>query len=574
MGVATLVVAATTRLGWAQDKPISIATAPSRPIGAQPSAEDATSQQVARDEAQLSKRYKRLEEMFLRLAELTGATDPGQADLLRKAMVESKQRLIAVQFEQIVERLERDRLGDALAAQKRLREDLGALLELLLSDVRADRLDEEQEQVAAWLKELNELISRQQALRGRAERAGNAQKLAGDQQQLADQTNDLRENMAEQSRQESESRDGSPTGDDANEDTPSTDTNPEAEGEQKQPGDTETPDASEPDGADSDGAQPDSAQPDAAEPNDTSTTGESSESGESSQDSSPQDSGSESGSGEESSESSPSQQRLYEAQRRMRQAREQLEKSQHSDAVKEQNEALRQLEQAKAELEETLRQHREEEIAQMLAMLEARFMRMLQEQAEIYEATVLLFEKSAGPPSAANQVQAVRLSERESQLADTATSVLQTLRDDGSATALPEAVQQVRDDMRQVADLISRYDTGKFTQSVEQDIITSLEELLSAVKEAQDDQEQRQQDDQQSQDGGQSGEPSLVDQLAELRMIRALQLRINRRTLGLDQRAAEPDTPPDAVEDALEELSEREKRVIRATRAIAEGGEK
>jgi hypothetical protein len=594
--VAAAGITATASLGWAEDEPLSIAAVPSRPTGAEPAADGTTNQEVARNEAQLSKRYRRLEEMFLRLAELTGATDPGQADLLRKAMVESKRRLIAVQFEQIVERLQRDRLGDAIAAQKRLREDLQALLELLLSDVRADRLDEEQQQVAAWLKELNELISRQQSLRGRTERAGDSQQLAGDQQQLADRTKDLREDMAEKSRQESEAQDGSPLGDDGNEDTPPIEKDANAQSEQQESGDTESSDPSENDTADTEGSesQPSESEPsesdssksdssksdgtesDAAEPSDNATPGESSESGESQDSSEASDSGESSESGKsgeagESGESSPSQQRLSEARRRMRQAREQLERSQRRDAVKEQNEALRQLEQAKAELEETLRQLREEEIAQMLAMLEAQFHRMIQEQAEIYEATVLLDEKSADQPSARDQVQAVRLSERESQLAAAATAVLQTLRDDGSATALPEAVQQVRDDMLQVAELISRYDTGNFTQSVERDIITSLEELLAAVKKAQDDQEQRQQDSQESQSGGQQGEPPLVDQLAELRMIRAMQLRINRRTLRLDQRAAGPNTPPNAIDAALEELSEREQRIIRATRSIAEG---
>jgi hypothetical protein len=198
--VAVLVAFTSARPATSQDDPISVANAPSRPGSVRKEDDGPSRQQVARDEAQLASRYKRLEEMFLRLAELNGATDPGQADLLRKAMVESKQRLIAVQFEQIVERLERDSLGDAVSAQKRLRVDLKALLELLLSDVRADRLNEEQERVSAWLKQLDELISRQQSLRGRTERADDTQQLADDQGRLADQTGKLGESMAEQER--------------------------------------------------------------------------------------------------------------------------------------------------------------------------------------------------------------------------------------------------------------------------------------------------------------------------------------------------------------------------------------
>ena len=49
--------------------------------------------------------------------------------------------------------------------------------------------------------------------------------------------------------------------------------------------------------------------------------------------------------------------------------------------------AIRELEQAKAELEEILRQLREEELERMLAMLEARFRKMLQAEIEVYEGT-------------------------------------------------------------------------------------------------------------------------------------------------------------------------------------------
>src|SRR3546814_18020253 len=63
-------------------------------------------------------------------------------------------------------------------------------------------------------------------------------------------------------------------------------------------------------------------------------------------------------------------------------------------ADEKQAEALRELEQAKAELEESLRQLREEEMARMLALLEARFRKMLDAQAQVYEGTVRVDRKS------------------------------------------------------------------------------------------------------------------------------------------------------------------------------------
>ncbi|MEZ6070965.1 MAG: hypothetical protein R3C10_11995 [Pirellulales bacterium] len=576
-------------------------------------ADDATSSEagssadhVARDQAQLANRFKRLEETFLRLAELSGASDPGQAELLRKAMVESKQRLIAVQLEQIVERLENDRLGDALAAQQRVREDLKALLELLLSDVRADRLEQQQHAHRRVAQANRRSHPPSTISAGRTERADNASQLAEDQGELADETDALRQSMADPASGEPSDRangdqkggapknadarggENKPAGRDDASDLTDDDTSPrndkpgtDAESQNAEPGESAeggNQREGEPSPAGEPGQTGDAAENNGGEETNPAGEGESAESSGADESGETSESGeSESGAGESGGdgaqgEQSPSEQRLAEARRRMRQARERLQQAERKSAVEEQNEALRQLEQAKAELEEVLRQLREEEIAQMLTMLEAHFRRMLQEQAEIYEETALLDEKQTQRPSPGDRVQATRLSEREAQLAANALTVLRTLRDDGSTTALPEAVEHVHRDMKQVVGLIADYDTGSYTQAVEQDIITGLEELLEAVKQAQDEQEQRQQQAQ-SQNGGQAAEPTLVDKLAELRMIRSLQLRINRRTRQIDARAAEPNTPAESVDEALQQLAEQEESVIRATQAITEGAD-
>ena len=71
----------------------------------------------------------------------------------------------------------------------------------------------------------------------------------------------------------------------------------------------------------------------------------------------------------------------------MEEAKKRLEKAKKEGAVDEQEKALRELDTAKAELEEILRQLREEEMKRLLAMLEARFHKVLQIQREIYAGT-------------------------------------------------------------------------------------------------------------------------------------------------------------------------------------------
>ena len=61
------------------------------------------------------------------------------------------------------------------------------------------------------------------------------------------------------------------------------------------------------------------------------------------------------------------------------------------------------------------------------------------------------------------------------------------LRDDGSAVAFPEAVEQMRDDMRQIVERLAQAKVGRVTQSIEEDILAALKEMIEALKKAQKD---------------------------------------------------------------------------------------
>ena len=104
------------------------------------------------------------------------------------------------------------------------------------------------------------------------------------------------------------------------------------------------------------------------------------------------------------------------------------------------------------------------------------------------------------------------------------------LRDDGSAVAFLEAAEQLRDDMQQVVAALAQAKVGKTTQDIEEDVVAALKEMIEALKKAQKDQQSNSKKRPPSQQSGQPEEPPLVDVLAELKMIRALQMRVNTRT--------------------------------------------
>ncbi len=141
----------------------------------------------------------------------------------------------------------------------------------------------------------------------------------------------------------------------------------------------------------------------------------------------------------------------------MREAEKKLEEAQRKGAVEKQEEAIRELEQAKADLEEILRQLREEEIERMLAMLEARFPKMLQMQRDVLEGHVAAGQGARRPSATHNhEIEAGRLSSKEAEIVLEADKALMLLREDGTAVAFPEALGQARQDMQQVVERLAR----------------------------------------------------------------------------------------------------------------------
>jgi len=344
-------------------------------------------------------------------------------------------------------------------------------------------------------------------------------------------------------------------------DSPSPDSKPtesESEAEEKpagegKPGD-ESPEGEKSESGDSEssesGDEPQEGSPSPAQPGGQPSPGEDSQDQQKSQ------------------PSDPVQQRLEAAQKRMQQAKDRLDKALRKEAIEEQEAALRELEKAKAELESILRQLREEEIKRMLGALEARFRKMLDLQLAIYEDTLRLDNVPREKWRRDEEIQSGRLSSRESELILDADKTLAVLSDDGTAVALPEAITQMREDMRQVATRLARNKVAEITQAIEEDIITALEEIIEALEKAQQDLEEQQQQPPQQ---GQPSDPPLVDRLAELKMIRALQMRVNRRTARFSRMIDSEGAATSELLEALEELDDREHRIYRVTRDIVVG---
>jgi chromatin segregation and condensation protein Rec8/ScpA/Scc1 (kleisin family) len=126
--------------------------------------------------------------------------------------------------------------------------------------------------------------------------------------------------------------------------------------------------------------------------------------------------------------------------------------------------------------------------------------------------------------------------------------------------------------MQEIAERLNRSRTDLITQTLEEDVIASLEETLAALQQALEDvRDKRAQQQQQGGGGGNSSEQSLVDQLAEIRMIRALQLRVNRRTEQFGAMIEGEQARESELLDMLDELALRQAKIQQATHDLDTG---
>jgi hypothetical protein len=283
---------------------------------------------------------------------------------------------------------------------------------------------------------------------------------------------------------------------------------------------------------------------------------------------------------QQQSPKSPVREKIEQAQQRMKAAQQKLEQSQRKEAIEEQQKAREELEKAKAELEKILKQLREEEMERTLQALEARFRKMLEMQVKVFEGTKKLDAIPADERTREADVQAGRLGGDEAKIAVEAEKALQLLSEEGSSVAFPATVEQMTDDMRQVSERLNQGKTDTITQGIEEEIIATLEELLQAMEQAQQKLEEQKKQDQQQQpmEGGQQEQP-LVDAIQELKMIKSLQLRVNKRTdrfAKLLQDENDPIGQANTKEllDALDKLGERQRQVFEIVRDIVVGKNK
>ena len=92
-----------------------------------------------------------------------------------------------------------------------------------------------------------------------------------------------------------------------------------------------------------------------------------------------------------------------------------------------------------------------------------------------------------------------------------------------------QVLEEVREDMVAVQRRLADSRVDKDTQTIEENIISILKDMILALKKAQQE-IQQQQGQPPPPGGGKPGQKPLIDLLAELKLLKAMQLQVNTRT--------------------------------------------
>jgi hypothetical protein len=509
---------------------LSIAQEPTQPPKTPGADKDELTIEQERLAAKFNSFQTALLQMAQRLERSSKAEDRDRAVILKDAIKKTGELGLPNKFQTLIDQLKGSKAlslneaKEAMERSKMVTEDIQTILAILLSDNRDAQLKAEKERLQRLLKMLDKAIQTQKVTRAQTE-GGQADKktLGKSQEKAKEATRDVAQAM--------DPKGGQPK---------------DGQGKSGQPKDGQPKDGKSGNGQPKDG-QPKDGQPKSGAPKPPSE--------------------------QQPPDALPGKQQLQDAQDRQDSAKKNIDKEKRDDASQDQDQAIKKMEEVRKRWEELLRQLREEEMERLLAALQIRCERMLAMQIEVFEGTTRV-EKAIGqnPDKKASRTEeqrSLQLSDREQEITRQAASALQLLEAEGSAVAFVEAFLQVRDDSQHVARRLGKADVGVVTQTIEQDIIASLKEMIEALKKAQQDlQNKRQQPP--GGGGGQSNQ-NLIDILAELKMIRAMQLRVNNRTATYGQQYTGEQAGAPEILKELSDLAERQRKIFDVTNTIARG---
>lgn len=255
---------------------------------------------------------------------------------------------------------------------------------------------------------------------------------------------------------------------------------------------------------------------------------------------------------------------MREASEKMRESADELGEDRPAEAQKSEEQAIEKMQEALDELDDALRQARKEEMDDTLSAIETRLRDLLTREKSVRETIRPLETKSAADFSRTEQAQLVESAGTQKQVAEDCAQVLRIVVDEGTTVIVPELLRQLSTDMATVAGLLEQSEPSRAAAQLLDDIIAQLEQMLAAVEKRREQNREEEAKPPQQQQQNQGPQP-LLPGSAELKLLRAAQVRLNERmpTDATDQsHASQP--------DEMRRLAERQTQLVDLARRMNE----
>lgn len=252
-------------------------------------------------------------------------------------------------------------------------------------------------------------------------------------------------------------------------------------------------------------------------------------------------------------------------------AAENLEKEDPGSAEKSQQEALEKLRDAREKLAEE-----EERLAKL--QREKEMLSMVSELGDVKAAEEKIHDETVkihgGRQDRESRRQKLKVEQAVKKLVADQASLAEKV--DGLNAKLKEelarvftfVLRNVSADMRQVSESLKELETGTFTQFLQKEVIQDVDRLIAVLKEqiAKDEEESGKQNQQQGPQMNGDERRRLVPVVAELRMLKEMQIDVNRGTRDLeDVRQASEGKIGESWDKALNRLMQKQGSVTRMT---------
>ncbi len=182
--------------------------------------------------------------------------------------------------------------------------------------------------------------------------------------------------------------------------------------------------------------------------------------------------------------------------------------------------------------------------------------------------------ESEKPFDRAEEIELTRLASAEGKLAKQIDIIRKKLLAEGTTVVFPAVLKEVGDDIRSVDENLSNKNPGKLTQQIQNDIETTLQEMIDAIRKEMSERRKKgdnkgtDPDGDDGDDGGDGKKPPLVSNLAELEMLYRLQEQIQRRTLILADSKPGKDGTKEQIGEMHKKLAGRQSKVKSMTEEL------